>query len=513
MNTVGAGAAGPRPTPQPEINMPESAVLSAEEAFSFDNTYARDLDGFYAPVQAAPASAPRIIRFNRELAIELGLIPGLLDSDAGAEVFAGNTVPKGAQTIALAYAGHQFGGFSPQLGDGRALLLGEIIDRQGQRRDVQLKGSGPTPFSRRGDGKAALGPVLREYLMGEAMHALGIPTTRALAAVHTGDPVFRETTQPGAVLTRIASSHIRVGSFQFFAARGENTKVKQLADYVIQRHYPQLQQADKPYLELLAAVRDQQAILIAKWMHVGFIHGVMNTDNMTISGETIDYGPCAFMDRFDPKTVYSSIDTHGRYAYANQPVIAQWNLARLAETLLPLIDEDGDRAIQLATEAIESFSPRYEALWLDGMRTKLGLSGLAAQDLILANDWLALLHATNTDYTQAMRALADAAEGNDTPLESLCDAREPIQKWLTRWRERIEPGEQTAASLRLVNPVFIPRNHLVEAALLAAHSNDYEPFDRLFKAVTNPFDESAATTEYAQPAPLDNGPYQTFCGT
>lgn len=493
--------------------MPESAVLSAEEAFSFDNTYARELDGFYAPVQAAPASAPRMIRFNKALAIELGLTPGLLDCDTGVEVFAGNAVPKGAQSIALAYAGHQFGGFSPQLGDGRALLLGEIIDRDGRRRDVQLKGSGQTPFSRRGDGKAALGPVLREYLMGEAMHALGIPTTRALAAVQTGDPVFRETTQPGAVLTRIASSHIRVGTFQFFAARGENTRVKQLADYVIQRHYPHLLDAEKPYLALLAAVRDQQAALIARWMHVGFIHGVMNTDNMTISGETIDYGPCAFMDRFDPKTVYSSIDTHGRYAYANQPVIGQWNLARLAETLLPLIDDNDDRAIELATSAVEAFTPTYETIWLEGMREKLGLSGEAALDSTLAHDWLALLHASTCDYTQAMRALADSAQSNDAPLEALCQEHEPLHKWLSRWRERIEPGDQTAARIRAVNPVYIPRNHLVEQALAAAHSNDYEPFDRLFNAVTNPFDESAATAEFAQPAPIDGAPYQTFCGT
>ncbi|MFK7966703.1 MAG: YdiU family protein [Burkholderiaceae bacterium] len=493
--------------------MPEPAVLSAEEAFSFDNTYVRELDGFYAPVEAAPASAPAMLRFNKALAIELGLVPGLVDSASGAAVLAGNVVPNGAQPVALAYAGHQFGGFSPQLGDGRALLLGELIDRHGQRRDLQLKGSGQTPFSRRGDGKAALGPVLREYLMGEAMHALGIPTTRALAAVQTGDPVFRETALPGAVLARVAASHIRVGTFQFFAARGENTKVKQLADYVIQRHYPYLQDADKPYLALLAAVRDAQASLVAQWMHVGFIHGVMNTDNMTVSGETIDYGPCAFMDRFDPKTVYSSIDTHGRYAYANQPVIAQWNLARLAETLLPLIDEDDDRAIELATAVIEAFSPNYEATWLKGMRVKLGLAGDAAQDLILVNDWLALLQATQTDYTQAMRMLADAAEQNDEPLKAICSAHEALEKWLGRWRDRIGSGADTATAMRLVNPIYIPRNHLVEQALEAAHANDYAPFDTLLHAVTHPFDESAGTSAYAQPAPLDSGPYQTFCGT
>ena len=345
----------------------------AAARFAFDNTYARELEGFYVPWKAAQVARPRLVKLNRELAEELGLDAGALDSEEGARIFAGNETPEGAVPLAQAYAGHQFGGFSPQLGDGRALLLGEVIDRNGRRRDIQLKGSGPTPFSRNGDGRAALGPVLREYLIGEAMHALGIPTTRALAAVLTGEPVFRESALPGAVLTRVAASHIRVGTFQLFAARGEQTKVRRLADYVIDRHYPELKGHANPYLALLERVRDRQAELIASWMHVGFIHGVMNTDNMAISGETIDYGPCAFMDHYDPATVFSSIDTRGRYAYANQPKIAQWNLARLAETLVPLIDADENRAIARATEVVQAFPEIYERHWLKGMRAKLGL--------------------------------------------------------------------------------------------------------------------------------------------
>ena len=332
---------------------------SAAARFAFDNTYARELDGFYVPWKAAQVAQPSMVKFNRELAEELGLDADALDTEEGARIFAGNETPEGAVPLAQAYAGHQFGGFVPQLGDGRALLLGEVIDRNGQRRDIQLKGSGRTPFSRAGDGRAALGPVLREYLIGEAMHALGIPTTRALAAVVTGEPVFREEgALPGAVLTRVAASHIRVGTFQFFAARDEQSTVRRLADYVIDRHYPELKHHPNPYLGLLERVCDRQAALIASWMHVGFIHGVMNTDNMAISGETIDYGPCAFMDHYDPATVFSSIDTRGRYAYANQPRIAQWNLARLAETLLPLIDVDGKRAIARAKGGTASRASR-----------------------------------------------------------------------------------------------------------------------------------------------------------
>jgi len=345
----------------------------AAARFAFNNTYARELEGFYVPWKAAQVARPTLVKFNRELAQELGFDADALDSEQGARIFAGNETPEGAAPLAQAYAGHQFGGFVPQLGDGRALLLGEVIDRNGRRRDIQLKGSGPTPFSRAGDGRAALGPVLREYLIGEAMHALGIPTTRALAAVITGEPVYRETALPGAVLTRVAASHIRVGTFQFFAARGEQAKVRRLADYFIDRHYPELKSDGNPYLGLLEHVRDKQAALIARWMHVGFIHGVMNTDNMAISGETIDYGPCAFMDHYDPATVFSSIDTQGRYAYANQPGIAHWNLARFGETLLSLIDADRNRAIARATEVVNAFPEQYERHWLKGMRAKLGL--------------------------------------------------------------------------------------------------------------------------------------------
>lgn len=505
--------------------MSDTAVLSAEDAFTFDNSYARELDGFYAPVQAEPASAPRIVKFNSSLASELGLPADLLNSPQGAEIFSGNKLPRGAQALAQAYAGHQFGGFSPQLGDGRALLMGEMIDSQGKRWDLQLKGSGRTPFSRRGDGKAALGPVLREYLISEAMQALAVPTTRALAAVATGDPVFRNTTLPGGVLARVAASHVRVGTFQYFAARGENAKVQQLADYVIQRHYPQQRDSTNPYLGLLNAIMDRQASLVARWMHVGFIHGVMNTDNMTVSGETIDYGPCAFMDRYDPKTVFSSIDHYGRYAYANQPVAAQWNLARLAETLLPLMDEDKDKAVQIATDAIEQFMPAYTQYWLQGMRAKLGLPGHDIQDQVLVDDWLGLLNTHQVDYTLAMRRLADVVpdasetgEPGRSSLTALFGNADDLSLWLDRWRNRLGQASQdplaTSKAMRQVNPLFIPRNHLVEQALTAAvEENDYQPFDKLLSVVTKPFDSRADFDDYTVPAPIDGAPYLTFCGT
>ena len=379
--------------------MTHAANNSAAAGFVFDNTYARELEGFYVTWKAAQVEQPTLVKFNRGLAQELGLDADALDSEEGGRIFAGNETPEGAAPLAQAYAGHQFGGFVSQLGDGRALLLGEVIDRNGRRRDIQLKGSGPTPFSRAGDGRAALGPVLREYLIGEAMHALGIPTTRALAAVLTGEPVFRETTLPGAVLTRVAASHIRVGTFEFFAARGEQAKVRRLADYVIDRHYPELKGDANPYLGLLERVRDKQAALIARWMHVGFIHGVMNTDNMTISGETIDYGPCAFMDHYDPATVFSSIDTQGRYAYANQPRIAHWNLARFGETLLSLIDADRNRAIARATEVVNAFPEQYERHWIKGMRAKLGLVNEEEADLNLATGFLTAMEGKKVDYT------------------------------------------------------------------------------------------------------------------
>ena len=496
--------------------MSETLGPPASNAFAFDNTFVAEMEGFYSPVQAEPASAPQLLRFNAALADELGLDAAALNSPAGAQIFAGNVTPSGAQPVALAYAGHQFGGFSPQLGDGRALLLGELFDRQGRRVDLQLKGTGRTPFSRRGDGRAALGPVLREYLMGEAMHALGIPTTRALAAVSTGDPVFRETTLPGAVLARVAASHIRVGSFQFFAARGENKRVQQLADYVIVRHYPQLVNEAQPYLALLTTIRDQQAALIAQWMLVGFIHGVMNTDNMTVSGQTIDYGPCAFMDYYDPATVFSSIDYHGRYAYRNQPVIGQWNLARLAETMLPLLDADSDKAIEVGTAIIEGFMPVYEEHWLAGMRAKLGLRGAQDDDRTLIQDWLDLLQAQRVDFTLACRYLADVVRGDSAPLAGLCADFSALESWLTRWQQRLGAGNEAAIAVAMdrINPLFIPRNHLVEAALASAvNAGDYGPFDKLMDVTSAPFTDRDGFDIYRQPAPPSGAPYQTFCGT
>jgi uncharacterized protein YdiU (UPF0061 family) len=495
-------------------------------ALPFDNTYARDLPGFYEPWQPATVRQPVLLFFNRGLAEELRLGLEGQDDTALANLFAGNTLPEGAQPIAQAYAGHQFGHFNPQLGDGRALLIGEVIDRMGQRRDIAFKGSGRTPFSRRGDGKAAVGPMLREVLIGEAMHALGIPTTRALAVVATGEPVFRERTLPGAILTRVAASHLRVGTFQYFAAHGSPEQVRRLADYAIARHYPEARQADRPYLAFLSAVADRQAALIARWMHVGFIHGVMNTDNMGIPGESIDFGPCAFMEAYDPRAVFSSIDEMGRYAYAEQPGIARWNLARLAETLLPLIDANEGHAITLATEVIDAFPERYQHHWLAGLRAKLGLSGQVASgdaaDTALGESWLDLLHAQGVDFTLAWRRLGDAAEGFDAPLRALFPGQPGLDRWLQRWRERCaaeDAGADRAAlraeAMRRVNPWLIPRNHRVEEALDAASdSGDLRPFESLLNALQRPFDENPALARHAEPAPGEfMAQFRTFCGT
>src|SRR5262245_51745260 len=486
--------------------------------FGFDNSYARELEGFYVPWKATQVAQPTLVNFNRELAEELGLDADALDSQEGAKIFAGNETPEGAAPLAQAYAGHQFGGFVPQLGDGRALLLGELIDRNGRSGHSQLHGSCPTSFSRAGDGGAALGPLLREYLIGEAMHALGIPTTRALAAVLTGEPVFRESVLPGAVLTRVASSHIRVGTFQFFAARGAQANTRRLANYVVDRHYPELKDDANPYLKLLERVRDKQAELIARWMHVGFIHGVMNTDNMAISGETIDYGPCAFMDHYDPATVFSSIDTHGRYAYANQPRIAQWNLARFAETLLSLIDDDRNRAIARATEVVNAFPERYERHWLKGVRAKLGLASEEEAYLNLATGFLTAMQGQKVDYTLAFRYLADAAMGREEPLGALFADPSAYDLWSGHWRARLarEPVAplERAQAMRRVNPAFIPRNHRVEEALSAAvEGADYAPFEALLKILSRPFDDQPEFATFAEPAPEGQGCYQTFCGT
>ena len=487
----------------------------AAARFAFDNTYARDLEGFYVPWKAAQVARPQLVKLNRGLAEELGLDADALDSEEGARIFAGNDIPEGALPLAQAYAGHQFGGFSPQLGDGRALLLGEVIDRNGLRRDIQLKGSGPTPFSRAGDGRAALGPVLREYLIGEAMHALGIPTTRALAAVLTGEPIYRETALPGAVLTRVAASHIRVGTFQLFAARGEQAKVRLLADYVIDRHYPELKGHAHPYLELLKHACDRQAALVARWMHVGFIHGVMNTDNMAISGETIDYGPCAFMDHYDSATVFSSIDTRGRYAYGNQPTIAQWNLARLAETVLPLIDADQKRAIALATEVIAAFPEQYERHWLKGMRAKLGLVTEDEADLNLAQGFLRAMEGNKVDTTLAFRYLGSAALDDEEPIRALFADPSNFDLWSGHWRARlgreaVTPCER-AQAMRRVNPAYIPRNHRVEEALSAAVERaDYTPFETLLNILSKPFDDQPEFAVFAEPPPEGQERYRTY---
>ena len=512
-----------------EGGLPYSALLLAGYFYflrimlQFDNSYARDLEGLYVPWKAAEIPEPKLIKLNHALAEELGLDAKALDSPEGAQIFSGNQLPEGPATMARAYLGHQFGGFSPQLGDGRALLLGEVIDKLGQRRDIAFKGSGRTPFSRGGDGKAALGPVLREYIIGEAMHALGIPTTRALAAVTTGEFVRRERNLPGAVLTRVASSHIRVGTFQFVTVRGDTALLKKLADYVIHRHYPELEGQPDPYLGLLKAVSERQAALIAQWMNVGFIHGVMNTDNMTLSGETIDYGPCAFMDHYNPATVFSSIDEQGRYAYANQPPIANWNLSRLAEALLPLLGEDQDKAVAKVMPVLEAFQSRYQHYWLQGMRRKLGLTRDEADDFALATDFLKTMEGQGMDFTQAFRRLADTAEAADASregfLRKLYADDAALDAWLPRWRARINAESvaptQRAQAMRAVNPVYIPRNHRVEEALAAAVDlGDYAPFEKLLTVLQKPFDEQMALSAYADPVPAsESAGYQTFCGT
>ncbi|OYN82191.1 protein adenylyltransferase SelO [Mycolicibacterium sphagni] len=450
--------------------------------------------------QAEPTPAPRLLVLNESLAIELGLDPAWLRSPDGIGLLVGTRLPAGAQPVAQGYAGHQFGGWVPRLGDGRALLLGELVDTKQRLRDLHLKGSGRTPFARGGDGLAAVGPMLREYLVSEAMHALAIPTTRALSVVATGRAVHRETTLDGAVLARIAASHLRVGSFQYVAAAGDLTVLRRLADHAISRHYPAAARADNPYLALLESVIAAQAELIARWMLVGFIHGVMNTDNMTISAETIDYGPCAFMDAFDPKTVFSSIDSSGRYAYGNQPAIAAWNLARFAEALLPLIADDQEHAVTLATAALQDFSKLHTASWSAGMRAKLGL-GENVEDAVaqhLIEELLELLESERVDYTSFFRRLS---RGTVEPA---------FGTWAARWRT-LDPD---LASMQRVNPVYIPRNHLVEETLAAATAGDMEPFNRLLTVISSPYDERSGFERYADPAPDEFGRcFQTFCGT
>ncbi|MBW0103811.1 YdiU family protein [Pseudonocardia sp. KRD291] len=496
-------------------------TVAVGTSFTFDNTYVRELEGLYQPWTAAPAPAPRLVALNEELAAELGLDAGALRSPEGVDVLVGNTVPGGAQPVAQVYSGHQFGNYSPRLGDGRALLLGELHDRSGNRRDLHLKGSGRTPFARGGDGKAPLGPMLREYVIGEAMHALGIPTTRALAVVATGEDVARDRLLPGAVLSRVASSHLRVGTFQYTAALGDPAQddtalLRRLADHAIARHHPDAAAAANPYLTLFERVLDTQASLVARWMLVGFVHGVMNTDNMTISGETIDYGPCAFLDVYDPATVFSSIDEAGRYAFGNQPRVAQWNLARLAEALLPLIDTDQDAAVAAATEVLTSFQERYDRYWRDGMRAKLGLTGAPGRTDPLIDDLPALLAAQRVDFTAFHRSLSSAVRGDDAPMRSLLTDPSALDEWTSRWKAALatagEPGA-VADAMDRVNPVYIPRNQHVEEALTAATAGDTAPFERLLDVLAHPFDERPGLEAYAAPAPPEFGSYTTFCGT
>lgn len=501
-------------------------MTASRPAFMFDNSYARELPAFVAPATPARVPAPSLLFFNANLAQSLGYTADANDSQALANWLSGNDILEGSKPVAQVYAGHQFGHFSPQLGDGRALLLGEIIDPQGHRRDLALKGSGRTPFSRTGDGKAAIGPMLREALISEAMHALGIPTTRSLAVVATGEPVYREDVLPGAVLTRVASSHIRVGTFEYFAARGEVNHVRLLADYSIARHYPAIASEPDRYLNFLRTVAKKQASLIAQWMNAGFIHGVMNTDNMAISGETIDYGPCAFMEAYSPDTVFSSIDRHGRYAFGNQPTIAQWNLARLAETLLPLLSDDEPTAIAMATGVLDEFPDHYQHFWLKGIRAKLGLQDASPTneqaDLTLALDWLTILKEQKVDFTLGWRYLADTALGNDLRLRSLFNEPAALDAWLSRWKERCahEDGQTPNPKARIArmhdaNPWIIPRNHRVEEALQAASTdNNLEPFNSLLSALQNPFQEDTRHARYAEPAPASvTACYKTFCGT
>jgi uncharacterized protein YdiU (UPF0061 family) len=476
-----------------------------------EHTYAELPQSFSSPAAPTAVRDPRLVAFNRPLATRLGLDPETLEGPEGAAIFAGNTLPDGSRPIAQAYAGHQFGHFTA-LGDGRAILLGEQVTPSGDRMDIQLKGAGRTRFSRRGDGRAALGPMLREYIISEAMHALGIPTTRSLAVVTTGEPVYRETVLQGAVLTRVAASHLRVGTMQWAAAHDDPDAMRALADYTRARHYPELSDSPEPYIALFAAILARQASLIARWQLVGFIHGVMNTDNMALSGETIDYGPCAFMDTYDPATVFSSIDHGGRYAYGNQPPIAQWNLARLAEAMLPLFDREVDRAVERATAALDRFPDLFQQHWLDGMRAKLGLFTRERDDEALVNDLLAWMQRRSADFTNTFRSLTSGRPAADSP-----NADSPLEAWHLRLEARRGRQPQSPAEvetlMRRHNPAFIPRNHNVEEALLAATSRgDFSVMERLLDVLATPYDHGRDLPMFSAPSSSER-PYRTFCGT
>ena len=497
-----------------------SQPLGSGVAPNLESTYASLPERFGVRQAPTPVAAPRLLRLNRPLAQELGLDAEYLESPAGVAMLAGNAVPEGARPLAMAYAGHQFGNFVPSLGDGRALLLGEVVDAGGVRRDLHLKGSGPTPFSRRGDGRAALGPVLREYLVSESMHALGIPSTRALAMVETGERVRRDALLPGAVLTRVAACHVRVGTFEYFASRRDGEAVRTLADYVIERLYPEARDAPNPYRTLLDAVIGRQAELVARWLHVGFIHGVMNTDNTAVSGETIDYGPCAFMDAYHPSRVYSSIDHGGRYAYENQPGIAQWNLARLCECLLPCLDEDEEAALESAREALSAFASHFDRVYHAGLLGKLGIEGEREGDRELASRLLALMAEGGADFTNTFRGLAEAhadAEGGPLAVRELFDDPAPFDAWSRDWQRRLaQEGRDDAERRRAMcarNPAVIPRNHRVEQAIEAAAGGDLEPALALLDAVTRPFEGDPDHARFRSPPEPHEVVRQTFCGT
>ena len=483
----------------------------ARSTIAFEGHFARELPELAIAWRAEEAPDPQLLVLNQPLAVELGFDPDFLRSPEGVRLLIGNALPEEATPVAQGYAGHQFGWYSPRLGDGRALLLGEIAGADGKLRDIHLKGSGRTPFARNGDGQAAVGPMMREYIVSESMHALNIPTTRSLAVVATGRQVQRETLLPGAVLTRVASSHLRVGSFQYARASNDMDLLRRLADHAIERHHPSSDSEANRYLAFFKGVISVQAKLVAQWMLVGFVHGVMNTDNMTVSGETIDYGPCAFMEGFDPGAVYSSIDEMGRYAYRNQPLVAEWNLARFAESIAPLIHENEEQAVHLAVEALNEFRKEYSATWFSGMKAKLGLPEDIDDDVAspLVDDVLQLIQETRADYTSFFRSLGQAARGEAEPARRQILDLAAFDAWLERWRA-VSPD---AEAMDRVNPIYIPRNHLVEEALAAATEGDTGPTERLLEAVSHPFRERPGLEKYAEPAPESFGPYRTFCGT
>ena len=483
----------------------------------FNNTYSKLSDTFREEIKPVPVNNPELVLLNENLASELNLDFSKIDKKELSKIFSGNSLPNGSNSIAQAYAGHQFGHFT-MLGDGRAVLIGEHKTKSNKRYDIQFKGSGKTAFSRNGDGRAALGPMLREYIMSEAMNALKIPTTRSLAVVKTGEDIQREEVLQGAVLTRVASSHIRVGTFQYIAARQKKDELKTLLDYTIDRHYPEIKNSNNQALDLLNLLIEKQCNLVVNWMRVGFIHGVMNTDNMTISGETIDYGPCAFMNSYSPGTVFSSIDQHGRYAYANQPEILVWNLARLAETLIPIVDPDKNRAIELLTETIDCIKPLYESHWLAGMQSKVGLSTEDPQDQKLITDLLSVMEEGQADFTLVFRHLAKFLRGESDPLRNLFKDPGAIDPWLQRWQKRLEQEgvskDTRAETMDRFNPIYIPRNHKVEEALSAAvEQGDMKPFTKMLNVLNHPFDDIQEEEVYAEPPPISNIPYRTFCGT